>query len=251
MVSLKKTKPTPFQKDTWLSRTFWQHSERSDLKINFQGITRRGFNCPFVLARPETTSGGADGGRALRREDTIRESGRAQAAAHSLQQLKACRWKWSCFLSWRESTQVQWLPDWAWFTGRGGEASGACSSERSRCFKGRRISPHCKVSFPRKEPRCCIKQSTQLFVKDFFLLLLELYVNRLIAQSWAALTKPTHQVHKRRLRKGHLREVMVTGSASFLFLFRLILDFHSFLFIPVFCFLMENRTKDFYLDIYW
>lgn len=97
MVSLKKTKPTPFQKDTWLSRTFWQHSERSDLKINFQGITRRGFNCPFVLAGPETTSGGADGGRELRREDTIRESGRAQAAAHSLQQLKACRWKWAVF----------------------------------------------------------------------------------------------------------------------------------------------------------
>lgn len=167
----KKTKPTPFQKDTWLSRTFWQHSERSDLKINFQCITRRGFNCPFVLAGPETTARGADGGRALRREDTIRESGRAQAAAHSLQQLKACRWKWSCFLSWRESTQFQWLPDWAWFTGRGGEASGACSSERSRCFKGRRIPPHCKVSFPRKEPQCCIKRSTQLFVKDFFVII--------------------------------------------------------------------------------
>lgn len=89
------------------------------------------------------------------------------------------------------------------------------------------------------------------YLSRTFLLLLELCVNRLIPQSWAALTKPPHQFHKWRLRKGHSREVVMTGSASFLFLFRLIFYFHSFLFIHVFCFLMENITEDFYLDIYW
>lgn len=89
------------------------------------------------------------------------------------------------------------------------------------------------------------------YLSRTFSLLLELCVNRLISQSWAAQTKPTHLFHKWRLRKGHLGEVMMRGSASFLFLFRFIFYFHSFLFIHVFCFLMENITKDFYLDIYW
>lgn len=89
------------------------------------------------------------------------------------------------------------------------------------------------------------------YLSRTFSLLLELCVNRLIPQSQAALTKPTHRFHKWSLSKGHLREIMMTGSASFLFLFRLIFYFHSSLFIHVFCFLMENITKDFYLDIYW
>lgn len=132
---------------------------------------------------------------------------------------------------------------------RADEGSALCSSARSQCFRGRRISLHCKVSFPRKEPKCSF-QSTQLFVKDFFVIMGAL-CQQINSSGLGSSNKTTHQFHQWKPRNGHLREVMIKATASFLFLFRLIFYFHSFLFIHVFCFLMENITKDFYLDIYW